>query len=79
MILNSHDSLANYYLTNFNLMFNMADKNFNPLDWDNNLLPFEKMIYIQMLNDKLEKDNAQQPPDQLRSMKGDPTKEEFEQ
>ncbi len=75
MILNSHDSLTNYYLTNFNLMYYLGDKHLNPIEWDNTLLPFEKMIYLELLNSKLAELHGK---DEGLPYQGEPTKEEFE-
>lgn len=51
--MNSHDSLVNYFNTNFNLMYHFGEKNFNPLAWDEKLMPWEKAIYVEMLMNKV--------------------------
>lgn len=54
----AHETLANYYVTNFTLMY---DHNLNSLEWDS-IPPFEKQIYIDLLISRLEekKKNAEQ-------------------
>lgn len=47
----SHNSLANMYYTNFNLMQHHKYS----LDEIENMIPFERDLYIDMLKDHLEK------------------------
>jgi hypothetical protein len=51
----SHESLANYYMTNFALMY---DLNKDPSMFDN-VMPFEKQIYIDMLLQRLKEKQQQ--------------------
>jgi hypothetical protein len=51
----SNDTLANHYNTNFELMYhhNMSLTEFN------SMLPYERSIYVQLLNGYLEKRNME--------------------
>lgn len=51
------DDLFNYYRTNFNVVTNHTDKFFRPEELDE-MLPWEREVYLQMLNNKLENDKA---------------------
>jgi hypothetical protein len=50
-----HDSMENYMMQNFYLMIDYhQDMNY----WDN-MLPFEREIYLTLLTNKIEKENEQ--------------------
>ena len=48
-----HESLENYYLTNFSLIY---DHKINAIEWDS-IIPYEKQIYVQLLIARLEENN----------------------
>jgi len=51
----SNDTLTNHYSANFELMYH---HNFSLTEL-NNMLPYERSIYIQMLNNYLEQKNLE--------------------
>lgn len=51
------EELFNYYRTNFNIVTNHRDNFFSPEELDN-MLPWEREAYLQMLHNKLENDKA---------------------
>ena len=61
--MNCHESLENYYKVTFQLMYNLGEKNLNPLEWEDRLLPFERTIYIDLITAQLEADNKSKSPE----------------
>jgi len=59
----SHNSLGNYYQTNFALMQHHKYS----LEELENMIPFERSIYVTLLTDFIEKENAK-VEEQERSM-----------
>lgn len=51
-----HDNLVNYYQSNFNLMY-IHKFSLTELE---NMLPWEKLVYITMLNNYVEEQNKTQ-------------------
>jgi len=51
----SNDTLINHYTTNFDLMYH---HNFSLTEL-NNMLPYERSVYIQLLNNYLEQKNLE--------------------
>ena len=49
----SHNNLANYYQVNFNLMQHHK----YTLEDVENMIPFERAVYVQMLSDWIEEEN----------------------
>ena len=61
----SHDSLGNYYKTNFALM---QHHNYSLSDLEN-MIPYEREIYVSLLNDFIKEEN-ERIKEQKQKMRG---------
>ena len=54
MILSSNETLENFYIVNFDMVYEHKLTTFTELD---NMLPFEREIYMHLLNERIEEKN----------------------